>query len=179
MGMHRFIVGNGFQKVPGTYFWEYIQTEKGLVFNNTSSMQQISVDGDYLGKEVVFNADGRKSAFLGVVTPPADQRRKILWDNKFTSITRVMDNEFNNPLIPGAKWNWAELVARKCGWDGISDAFDGDVNVKKTTIYDENGNLMVATAIGVLENGQAVKWSYLNPAATVGQCVLWEEKYKS
>lgn len=178
MGIHRFTVEHGFQKVPGTYCWEYIQTPEQLVFTNNSSMQQIAAKGDYLGKEVIFDANGRQSAFIGLVTAPSDPRRKILWENKFTSVTRVLERDFDNPLLPGTKWTWSELMARKCGWDGMSDAFDGDRNIKKTTIYDDSGNLMVASAIGTTEQGDPFKFSYLNPMATVADCVMWEEKYK-
>ncbi len=179
MAKHRFVVHEGINKVPGTVAWEYQADNNGIKLSN--GYKTIKVEGDFIGKECMFNARGRRSEFIGIVLPPRDERSRVLWKHGFTMPTRVNKNTLDQ------YYDWQDLVDRKCGYDpndGIgygcneSGVFVNSANVK-TTVIKRDGRVVVATAIGrELNQDKGVMLSYMDAFATMDDLNAWEEEYE-
>ena len=85
----------GTHKVGNSFAWEYTANESGITFKNSFGVPDIKAEGYWLGEQVVFLAEGRKSKFLGKVKLPKDQRLAYLWKKGFRRSTRI---EQSNPI---------------------------------------------------------------------------------
>lgn len=175
MALRRFVIKAGINDMPGTMFWEYNANEDGVNFTNGSTT--IDVKGNFIGKRVVFRADGPRSEFLGLEQPPKDERCAIMWKYGFTRPTRIQYSAFGDV-------GFDEYIDTLCGkLEGSNFGFNSEGqfvlanNIKKTVLL-KHGVIMVASAIGRIEGrNDHIRTFYLNPRATVSDVKRWESMF--
>lgn len=182
MAMHFVTVemGTGLP-VGNSMCWKYAADVTGITFThyNSDVINSIRVDGNYIGKEVAFYANGSRSVFLGDIKKPHDERKAILWNHGFRK------RFFVKPVDIQDAGTWDDLIEVKCGrLEGSTYGFNehgqfvNAINVKKTVVTDEYGEIMVATGFGKEYNSDHVcRVVYLNPKATVDHVKAWERQF--
>jgi len=186
MGMHRFIVEERSKEDPDrvgkAMSWDYYADHEKLVFTQAYGRgpDDIVVEGDYIGKMVMFQANGYNSKFIGVVIPPSNPVFRTLWDYGFERKSRIHWDDIQNA------GSWGQLVIKRCTEDFPASA-EEDVmkDIRSVVIYkiDERtgipipNSILIATADGKLPNGRNFRLSYVNKYATEKDVAIWKEMY--
>ena len=185
MGLQRFVVentGDDAKKVGNAMGWQYKADNSRMLFHHVNGYGEvpddIEVEGDFIGKEVMFLASGFDSKFLGEISKPENPILRALWEKGFARKTRVNYIEIRNA------GGFNSLVESKC-----SDLYPThalrleETGVKPVAVYKKSGNgvisLMLATADGKLPNGKYLRLSYVNRYATEEDVEKWKELYEN
>ena len=177
LAIHKFIVEETIEEEPKgvghAMGWWYRADHEKLVFEHASGNgpDDITVEGDFIGKQVMFLADGYNSKFMGEVKAPADPIFRALWEKGFARKSRVFYDEIQRA------GSWEQLVDHRCFEEYSSPDHFRDGITSILVDRKSDGSIMIATADGRLPNGKYIKLSYINKYATEDDLDKWRKAY--
>lgn len=184
MAIHRFIVQERTKENPDrvgkAMSWDYYADHEKLTFTQEFGRgpDDIVVEGDYIGKMVMFQANGYDSKFVGVVTPPSNPIFRTLWDYGFERRSRVHWDDIQRA------GSWDQLVLSRCKEDfpaSTDTEILKDINTviiwKVDTADGKPKSILIATSDGKLPNGRYFRISYVNRYATEADAAKWKEMH--